>query len=247
MKAASCFLVIVLAAAAVPAAGVRARSPDIDHGREIAVNGSEAAAQACAACHKLNGTGEPSGAFPRLTGQGGFYLYKQLKDYAAGLRESQIMGPIAKQLTDIEMQDVAGWYALATGPVISPQSGDPRQIQQGGVLSAVGSPERNIPGCANCHGAAGTGMPPSFPYLAGQFARYTRDQLAAWKDGSRRNDPLNVMRDIAARLGDDDMAAAAQYFAHAHPPDRPALPREFPGGGETGRVPSGNTVRARQP
>jgi cytochrome c553 len=64
-------------------------------------------------------------------------------------------------------------------------------------------------------------MPPTFPYLAGQFARYTRDQLAAWKNGSRRNDPLNVMRDIAARLGDDDVAALGEYFAQVWPPKTP--------------------------
>ena len=63
-------------------------------------------------------------------------------------------------------------------------------------------------------------MPPSFPYLAGQFSRYAREQLAAWKDGSRRNDPLNVMRDIAARLSDEDAAALAEYFASVYPPAR---------------------------
>jgi cytochrome c553 len=46
-----------------------------------------------------------------------------------------------------------------------------------------------------------------------------RDQFAAWKDGSRRNDPLDVMRDIAARLPDGDVDAVAEYFAHAYPPE----------------------------
>src|SRR5438874_8768876 len=92
-------------------------------------------------------------------------------------------------------------------------------MQLGGLLTAVCTVEKNVPACANCHGQAVVVIAPSFPYLAGQFARYTRDQLAAWKDGSRRNDPLNVMRDIAARLGSDDVAALAEYFAHAWPPD----------------------------
>lgn len=197
----------------------QARSPDLQRGREIAANGSAEGAQACAACHKLDGAGDTSGAFPRLTRQAGFYLYKQLKDYQTGLRDSQIMVPIAQRLSEDEMQDVSGYYASTSAPFVPPSPNDSRVVQRGGVLSAVGSAEKNVPACVNCHGQAGAGIPPSFPYLAGQFARYTRDQLAAWKDGSRRNDPLNVMRDIAARLGSDDVAALAEYFAHAWPPD----------------------------
>jgi cytochrome c553 len=205
---------------ALPALTAAARSPDLQHGGEIAASGSAEGAQACAACHKLDGAGDTSGAFPRLTGQAAFYLYKQLKDYQAGLRDSQIMGPIAKRLSEEEMQDVSGYYASASAPFAPPSPGDGRLIQRGGVLSAVGSAEKNVPACVNCHGQSGAGLPPSFPYLAGQFARYTRDQLAAWKDGSRRNDPLNVMRDIAARLNADDLAAVAEYFAHVWPPGR---------------------------
>lgn len=223
-------------AAAIPAAVAQGRMPDLTHGRDIALNGSAAGAQPCAACHKLDGTGDSSGVFPRLTGQGAFYLYKQLKDYAAGLRESQIMAPVAQRLTELEMQDVAGWYAAATGPLVPPPSGDPALVQRGGVLAAIGSAADNVPACANCHGAAGAGMPPSFPYLGGQLARYTRDQFAAWRDGSRRNDPLDVMRDIAARLKDDDIAALSQYFAQVRPPGRSAAPRQFPESAEPGNL-----------
>jgi cytochrome c553 len=197
-----------------------ARSPDLDHGRDMALKGSPGGAQACAACHKLDGTGDSSGAFPRLTGQAGFYLYKQLKDYAAGRRDSQVMAPVAQRLTDEEMQDLAGYFASVSGPFTPPQIGNSQPIQRGGVLSAIGSAKENIPACVNCHGQSGAGMPPSFPYLAGQYARYLRDQLAAWKDGSRRNDPMNVMRDIAARLGAEDVAALGEYFAHVYPPAR---------------------------
>ena len=201
------------------AASAEARAPDIAHGREIALNGTPGGAQACASCHKLDGTGDTSGAFPRLTAQPGFYLYKQLKDYADGVRDSQVMAPVAQHLSETEKQDVAGWYASASSPFMPPRTGDARLLQRGGILSAVGSTENNIPACANCHGRAGAGMPPSFPSLAGQYARYIRDQFAAWKDGSRRNDPLDVMRDIAARLPDDDLNAVAEYFAHAYPPE----------------------------
>jgi cytochrome c553 len=215
-----CRAALLSAAIVLPAAAAGGRTPDLLHVRQIVTNGSAAGAQACAACHGVDGTGDISGAFPRLTGQAGFYLYKQLKDYAAGLRESQVMGPVAQRLTETEMQDVSGYYAAARGPFAPPSSADSMLIRRGGVLAAMGSAKDNVPACVNCHGAAGTGMPPSFPYLAGQFARYTRDQFASWKDGSRRNDPINVMRDIAARLSDKDTAALAEYFANAYPPGR---------------------------
>lgn len=213
-------LVAVLVAVAGLATSAEARAPDTAHGREIALNGTPGGAQACASCHKLDGTGDTSGAFPRLTGQAEFYLYKQLTDYADGLRDNQVMAPIAQHLSEAEKQDVAGWYASASGPFMPPQTGDGRLIERGGMLSAVGSAENNIAACSNCHGRAGAGMPPSFPSLAGQYARYIRDQFAAWKDGSRRNDPLDVMRDIAARLPDGDVNAVAEYFARAYPSER---------------------------
>ncbi len=65
----------------------------------------------CNQCHGLNGIGSSSGAFPRLAGQSGWYLYKSLRDYAAGLRPSTIMSPIARTLADDQMRDVAAYYS----------------------------------------------------------------------------------------------------------------------------------------
>jgi cytochrome c553 len=194
-----------------------AAAPDLAHGREVAANGTPGGAQACAACHELDGAGNSAAASPRLAGQGAFYLYKQLEDFRSGQRESQVMAPIAKAMTEAERQDVAGYYAAARAPYPTPPFADGELVQRGGVLSAVGSAERNVPACSNCHGRAGTGMPPSFPYLAGQFARYIEDQLHDWKSGTRRNDPLQVMRDITARLDESDIKAVAAYFARVRP------------------------------
>jgi cytochrome c553 len=37
--------------------------------------------------------------------------------------------------------------------------------------------------------------------------------LKAWKDGKRTNDPLHLMTSISGKLSDDQIAAAAAYYA----------------------------------
>jgi cytochrome c553 len=194
-----------------------ARAPDLAQGRAVALGGGPSDQQACAACHGANGEGTMP-IYPRLAGQAAFYLYKQLLDFRSGERESAVMGPIAQRLSPREMEDVAGFYAAATAPYSPPAGADGAQLQEGGTLAAVGSSGRNIQSCANCHGQAGRGMPPSFPYLAGQSGVYLASQLAAFRQGSRRNDPLNVMGRIAGQLNESDIAALVAYFAHVYPP-----------------------------
>jgi cytochrome c553 len=192
---------------------------DLIRGRAVVVGaGEDGLRTACFSCHGTDGVGDSSGAFPRLTGQGAFYLYKQLRDYAAGARENPIMGPIAKLLTDAEMQDVAAFYAAQeAGYLVRPRDVDGQLLQRGAALSAVGSPEQGIPACVNCHGEAGTGMPPSFPYLAGQYANYTRITLEDWQQGRRHNDAQGVMADIAKKMTAEDVRGTAIYFESVRP------------------------------
>lgn len=198
----------------------------IANGRAVAVGATQGGAsqatqpQACFTCHGLHGAGDGTGAFPRISGQPAFYLFKQLADYASGARPNAIMTPIAQALTVQEMEDVAAYYAAQTDAPYHPptQTFDPLLIQQGGALSAIGSAEKGIQACVNCHGPNGTGMGPVYPYLAGQYASYTELQLQLWQRGERKNDPLNVMADIARRMSPRDIQAVAAYFASMRPP-----------------------------
>jgi cytochrome c553 len=70
----------------------------------------------------------------------------------------------------------------------------------------------NVPACASCHGPAGAGIPAQFPRLAGQHAEYTVSQLKLFRSGERENDPSKMMRMIATRMSDQDMAAVADYI-----------------------------------
>jgi cytochrome c553 len=122
------------------------------------------------------------------------------------------MTPIAQALSDQQMQDVSAYYEARTAPYAPPPEVDGLTLQRGAALSAVGNAERAIQACVNCHGPAGSGMPPSFPYLAGQYAEYTELQLRLWQDGTRKNDPLSVMETIAKLMTPEDVRAVALYF-----------------------------------
>jgi cytochrome c553 len=89
-----------------PASGLA--DADAQRGRGSALGATTAVLprSACHTCHGLHGVGDSSGAFPRPTGQSARYLCKQLKDYASGERQIEIVSPIAKVLTDqhVELQ-----------------------------------------------------------------------------------------------------------------------------------------------
>lgn len=192
---------------------------DVELGRRVAAGAGLAPEHTCARCHGALGEGNPEESAPRIAGQPRFYLEKQLRDFAEGTRQSEKMAPVARALSKEQREAVAAYYgSLWAVPYPEMSYADPALIQQGGVLSAIGDEERGIRACEICHADAGVGIPPSFPYLAGQDAAYTERQLRSWKQGARRNDPLEVMAEIARRLSDQEMRALAHYFARVRPP-----------------------------
>ena len=52
-----------------------------------------------------------------------------------------------------------------------------------------------------------------FPPLAGQPDVYIRNQLKAWKQGTRHNDPLDLMKHLSAALSDNDIDEVSAWFA----------------------------------
>lgn len=71
-------------------------------------------AQVCAACHGQDGRSvDPT--YPNLAGQHESYLVKALADYRAGRRTNAIMAPMATNLSDQDIEDLAAWYASQAG------------------------------------------------------------------------------------------------------------------------------------
>ncbi|MAM62988.1 c-type cytochrome [Maritimibacter sp. UBA3975] len=194
----------------------------LELGRLVAMGSSEngGSGMACITCHGVDGEGDGSGAFPRLDGQAGWYMYKQLQDYASGDRPNRVMSGIAQRLTEREREAVSAYYAAMPSGDLDTAHGsmDGTLLQWGGQLAAVGSAEKGIPACVNCHGAQGTGLPPSVPYLAGQYAGYMELQLELWTDGTRDNDAMDVMSTIAKKMTEEDMRAVSEYYARVSNP-----------------------------
>jgi cytochrome c553 len=188
----------------------------IARGAVIAAQGTPTGAPPCAQCHAFNGVSDASGAFPRLAGQSAYYLAKQLRDFASGVRTSAFMTPIAKSLslTPGSIADVAAYYASENAPFLPLKPGAPALIARGQQLANIGSEKQQIQACDNCHGPEGAGEPPAIPYLAGQYAHYIEFTLQMWRRGFRKSS-ADSMEVVAKQLSDQDIAAVAAYYQQA--------------------------------
>lgn len=161
----------------------------------------------CFLCHGANGE-STSELFPRLAGQHAEYVAKQLRDFQAGRRQSQ-MTEFAKGLTDAEM--------LALGQYFEKQDGQPHAVNDadlaalGRYLYQKGNTYSGVPACASCHGpkAYGTSV---LPRLAGQHAEYIVRQLKEFNKRTRTNDNA-VMHSIASQLTELEARGVAEYLS----------------------------------
>lgn len=74
----------------------------------------KAKAEPCAACHGANGV-SVSGDIPNLAGQKEQYIAGQLKAFKAEKRKNGIMNPIASQLSDEDIKDLAAFWSGLPG------------------------------------------------------------------------------------------------------------------------------------
>ncbi|MBN9560659.1 MAG: c-type cytochrome [Alphaproteobacteria bacterium] len=163
----------------------------------------------CTMCHGARGMSQANS--PNLAGQYAAVVYKELRDYKSGARTSAIMQPLVVGLSDQDMRDLAAYYDyLPRPPAYHPASaGPPPEI----VVS--GATMRNIPPCAACHG--GLDNKTGSPWLDGQPAPYIKAQLEAFKNGTRRNDISEQMRNVARNMTPDEIDAAARYYSSQPP------------------------------
>jgi cytochrome c553 len=177
-------------------------------------NGNAAAGKnksaTCAACHGADGN-SVNPQWPSLAGQNSAYFIKTLHSFKDGSRSDPLMTAQAQSLSDDDIADLAAYFEIqkATG-----RTANPALAKTGERLYRGGSKESNLTACIGCHGPAGAGnQPAGYPALSGQHATYTAKQLSDYQSGARKSDGnTQIMRNVAARLTQDEINALAAYL-----------------------------------
>ncbi|MCP8690492.1 c-type cytochrome [Marinobacterium sedimentorum] len=167
----------------------------------------------CAACHSADGNSAVPN-FPKLAGQKEAYLLKQLKEIKAGSRQVVEMTGLLGGFSDQDLANIAAYFASQKVQIgQTPED----QVAAGQQIYRAGLKDKGVAACTACHSPNGTGVASAgFPALSGQHAAYVEKQLKAFRDGARANDPNSMMRNIAAKLSDNDIKAVAAYVQGLH-------------------------------
>lgn len=184
---------------AQPAAGSAAKSSSAN---QDTVQAGKRAAASCGGCHGESGVTRTPGT-PSLAGLDPKYLVRAMKAFRAGEYKSDVMAPMLAQVTDVQMENLALFYAMQkTARAPTPATGD-RALGKAAAAA-----------CASCHGDLGVSADPVIPSLAGQDAQYVAAALKAFKDGSRSD---ATMRSIATSLDERASRNIAAFYAAQQP------------------------------
>jgi cytochrome c553 len=169
----------------------------------------------CSRCHGTNGAGTPDGAFPRLDIQTRDYLAQQLASYVSGQRSSGIMQAAVAGLDAESLRQLAGHFAdkqAAPGETKEPNP----STDTGHMIANSGMPEQGLPACYSCHSSDPAKRNPLYPAIAGQYAKYTAEQLVLFKLGTRgRTAATDIMTVIAQRMTPRQIEAVSNYLERA--------------------------------
>ncbi len=165
----------------------------------------------CVACHGQTGNDSLLPGVPKLGGQGERYLLKQLQEIKSGVRAVPLMAGMLNAMNDQDLADIAAYFSslpLAQGAVEEEKRALGEELYRSGEASI------GVAACTACHAPNGQGNASAgYPSLSGQDVGYTETQLKSFRAGERNNDEAEVMRTIAARLTDKEIAALASYVS----------------------------------
>lgn len=153
----------------------------------------------CVSCHGEGGVPiDPE--YPIIFGQQYFYIFTQLRDYAAGRRAHDIMTEIASVYSRDQAKALATHFSEQTWPSIevSTEEGD-QDLAERGFTGGQ---------CAACHSKwQGDSR---IPRMAGQNPAYTRQTMLDFKHEARMNAPDKIS--TMKQLDDPTIDAIARYL-----------------------------------
>jgi cytochrome c553 len=192
-----------------------AATPDVPFADGKAEAGATKSA-VCSACHGPNGN-SVNPEWPRLAGQSAVYLAEQLRLFRSGARNNPVMKPLAANLSDQDIDDIAVYYEAQTPAGLE---ADPSYWKAGEALYLRGDGAKEVPACVACHGPIGRGnLAAGYPALRAQQSVYVVKQLNDYASGARysganlagvsRNGAM--MFTIAGRLSAEQIRDVASY------------------------------------
>ena len=171
----------------------------------------EAKSATCAACHNADGNSS-NAEWPNLAGQSPEYTYEQLKLIKDNKRIAPLMVGQLDNMSDQDLKDISAYFAAQT-PKLGAKL-DKTLAELGESIYRGGNPETGVPSCAACHGVTARGIPTAqYPMIAGQQPKYLVKALNDYAQGKRTGTTnQKVMKEIAALMSDDEMAAVSAYI-----------------------------------
>lgn len=197
----------ILAIASLSLAAFPAQADSLVTG---SADAGKAKALTCTACHGPEGNSS-STLWPNIAGQNAPYLQSQLLAFKDGSRVDPLMSSQAMLLSEQDAADLAVYFESL--PAAAQSVADASLLARGEALYRGGKKDAGAAACLACHGPSGRGNPAAkYPALQGQHAAYTAKQLQDYASGTRETDgKIQIMRDIAARLNNDDIKAVSSY------------------------------------
>ena len=160
----------------------------------------------CASCHGSEGEGNQKLGAPRLAGQDGWYIERQLRNWRDGIRGTHNedlygmqMRPMAISLVDdYAIKKVVNYIGTLKGALLKPN-----------INGNIDSGKTSYMTCTACHGAQGEGNKAlNAPKIAGLPDWYIARQLRSFKKGIRGSHEKDVygmqMRPMAMSLANDE-------------------------------------------
>jgi len=172
-----------------------------------AAAGDAAAGQAayavCSACHGPQGQGNPQLNAPKLAGQAGWYLSRQLQAFKLGIRGGSDKDAFGKQMIPFAAT-LADDTAIKN--VVAYINSLPDAHPEGTVSGNPSKGREHYVTCAYCHGSGGQGVwSTNAPRLSHMSDWYMKRQLQNFKQGVRGGHPQD--------FGGAQMAAMAKSLA----------------------------------
>ena len=159
-------------------------------------------ATACAGCHGDNGNSKTEN-IPSLAGHPAPYLVVQLILFREQQRHNEVMTPLAKALSDQDIENLAAYFSAQTRVPAGALPASPA-ADRGKASADAGR-------CGACHLPDYSGRE-QIPRLAAQRADYLVKAMRDYKAG-KRSGLDGMMTSVLYNYADDDLVALAAFLA----------------------------------